>query len=123
MLTETSVSAKGNKWLSPPSAGRDCFSACALTPKDAFVMVVTLPPDSEHQTYVTVKPIIVGSLYLPFKEVFEDHVDAPTTAGNRVPVICFLITHPTKGHALFDLGIRKVSPREGERQTSSSPTD
>ena len=72
-------------------------------------MIAALPADTQRQTYVTVKPIIAGSLFLPFRDVFEDRLDAPTSTGSRVPVICFLISHPTKGYALFDLGIRKVS--------------
>lgn len=75
-------------------------------------MVAQLPKDREDQVFVSVKSIVVGSVYLPFSEIFDDCIGAPKIQGNRVPVICFLITHPTKGHALFDLGIRKVSSNE-----------
>lgn len=70
-----------------------------------------IPTDVDGQVYVSVKPIVAGTLFLPHREVFQDSVDQPGSAGMRVPVICFLISHPTKGNAIFDLGIRKVCPQ------------
>jgi hypothetical protein len=67
-----------------------------------------IPPDIENQVYVSVKPIVAGTLFLPHKEIFQDAVDLPSSEGLRTPVICSLISHPTMGDALFDLGIRKV---------------
>ena len=68
-----------------------------------------LPPDAKAQTHVTVHAILAGGLYLPDKEVFQDSVHQPPEVGAEVPFIAFMITHPTFGRALFDLGMRKVS--------------
>ena len=68
-----------------------------------------LPLDTDHQPYVTVRPIIGGSLELPYYLVYQDCIDHPRSNYRTVPSLCFLITHPTSGHILFDLGIRKVS--------------
>lgn len=67
-----------------------------------------LPADRTNQTYVTVKALCVGRVYLENRFVFEDSMDEPESAGLQLPVFSFLISHPTKGHAMFDLGIRKV---------------
>lgn len=67
-----------------------------------------LPPDAANQVYVSVKTILAGNLHLPDKEVFQDSIDQPDSVGRRIPVFCFLVTHPIHGHALFDVGVRKV---------------
>ncbi|KAI0093150.1 beta-lactamase-like protein [Irpex rosettiformis] len=66
-----------------------------------------IPADLADQVYARVKPIVAGSIFLPHKEVFQDAVGLPGTEGIRVPSFSFLISHPTKGNALFDLGLRK----------------
>ena len=71
---------------------------------------MALPQDRVDQVYVSIKAIQVGDAYLPDKLVYKDCEDADIadTFGARVPVFTFLITHPTRGKAMFDLGIRKV---------------
>lgn len=74
-------------------------------------MSSTLPPlpaDLDHQAYVVVRPIIAGSLHIPLNIVFEDSLDEPDSNSVHIPTFSFLITHPTHGHMLFDLGVRKV---------------
>lgn len=68
----------------------------------------TLPADSVNQVYVTVKPIVAGDLHIPMNIVFEDSHDEPDSNSVPIPAFSFLITHPTRGHLLFDLGVRKV---------------
>lgn len=68
-----------------------------------------LPPDTTDQTYVTVNALLAGGLWLPYKNVFQDSVDLPLDVGSELPFIAFLVTHPTYGRTLFDLGMRKVS--------------
>lgn len=69
-----------------------------------------LPQDADNQTYVTVHALLAGGLWLPYKEVFQDSIDEPPEVGSEIPFIAFLITHPTFGRLLFDLGMRKVRP-------------
>ncbi|KAF7798134.1 hypothetical protein EIP86_009349 [Pleurotus ostreatoroseus] len=66
-----------------------------------------LPADRPNQTYVTVKALCAGRLDLPNSFCFEDCKDHPDSEYLDVPSFCFLVSHPTKGHAMFDLGIRK----------------
>ncbi|EKM53993.1 uncharacterized protein PHACADRAFT_257539 [Phanerochaete carnosa HHB-10118-sp] len=47
-----------------------------------------IPPDMANQTYLTVHALLAG-------------------VGSEIPFIAFLITHPTHGRTLFDLGMRK----------------
>ena len=67
-----------------------------------------LPKDTPAQVYVTVKAITSGHIFLPHSRVFDDCVDAPMSQGSRVPDFAFAIEHPTRGLAMFDLGLRKV---------------
>jgi hypothetical protein len=67
-----------------------------------------LPPDADGQAHVTVHAILAGGLWLPYKEVFQDSLNEPTEVGSEIPFIAFLISHPTYGRTLFDLGLRKV---------------
>jgi hypothetical protein len=90
-----------------------------------------LPADDKHQTYVSVKAIVAGKLSIPLKLVLEDCHDEPDSNAIEAPVFAFLITHPERGHNLFDLGLRKVSQQpclyhclrytgwEGHRRISS----
>ena len=71
-------------------------------------MSTSLPSDSESQTYVTVHALPAGGLWLPHREVFQDCFDQTSEIGSEIPFIAFLVTHPTHGRALFDLGMRKV---------------
>ena len=41
--------------------------------------------------------------------LYRDCKDVPWDQGATVPDFSFLLTHPTKGKAMFDLGIRKVT--------------
>ncbi|KAI0694341.1 beta-lactamase-like protein [Cytidiella melzeri] len=66
-----------------------------------------LPNDSENQSFVTVKALLTCFIHLPFNLVFQDSVNYPDSTGSYVPVFNFLIAHPTRGLALFDLGVRK----------------
>ncbi|KAI0344766.1 Metallo-hydrolase/oxidoreductase [Trametopsis cervina] len=66
-----------------------------------------LPADLENQTYVTVKAIVGGKVWLPIRLALQDSRDEPDDIGAQVPVFSFLIEHPTRGKTLFDLGIRK----------------
>ena len=74
-------------------------------------MSTPLPPDAPNQVYLSVKAMCAGRFWLPDTFVFQDSQDrgAPDSEGVWVPDFAFLVTHPTKGRALFDLGIRKVS--------------
>ncbi|KAI0694342.1 beta-lactamase-like protein, partial [Cytidiella melzeri] len=67
----------------------------------------SLPRDADNQNYVTVKPIIAGKITLPMNLAFQDSHAEPASNAIEAPVFSFLITHPSRGHALFDLGIRK----------------
>ncbi|KAJ3555475.1 hypothetical protein NM688_g2558 [Phlebia brevispora] len=67
----------------------------------------TFPPDSASQAFVSVKAIVAGHIFLPYPRVFEDSDGHPLTEGARIPSFAFLITHPTHGRTLFDLGLRK----------------
>lgn len=58
---------------------------------------------------MTVHALLVGGFWLPDKFVFQDCFDGPADVGGEVPDFAFMITHPTYGRALFDLGLRKVS--------------
>lgn len=69
----------------------------------------SLPKDRENQTHVTVHALLVGGFWLPDKFVFQDCFNGPADVGGEVPDFAFMITHPTYGRALFDLGLRKVS--------------
>lgn len=73
------------------------------------VMSASLPADAENQTYVTVHALLAGGLWLPQREVFQDSIDKSAELGSELPFIAFLVTHPTYGRVLFDLGMRKVS--------------
>lgn len=68
----------------------------------------SLPADRENQTFVTVQALSVGGLSVPHMNIFQDSIQAPRTQRYDVPFIASLITHPTRGKALFDLGLRKV---------------
>ncbi|GJE97374.1 MBL fold metallo-hydrolase [Phanerochaete sordida] len=68
---------------------------------------VPLPPDADSQAYVTVHALLVGGLWLPYNEVFQDCINEPHTVGSEIPCFAFLITHPKYGRSLFDLGMRK----------------
>ena len=72
-------------------------------------MTASFPRDSEQQTYVSVKALVAGHVWLTDKRMFLDAIDAPEDQGHWLPAFSFLIAHPTKGKALFDLGVRKVS--------------
>ena len=67
-----------------------------------------LPPDKADQAYVTVHALLAGGLWLPHKDVFQDSVNEPSEVGSEIPFIAFMVTHPTHGRSLFDLGMRKV---------------
>lgn len=67
-----------------------------------------LPKDKEGQVFLSVRAIVTGHLFLPYLEVFQDSIDLPATEGCRIPSFSFLLEHPTRGKALFDLGLRKV---------------
>ncbi|KAJ3555476.1 hypothetical protein NM688_g2559 [Phlebia brevispora] len=69
--------------------------------------IPSLPSDSPDQTFVSVQAIVGGHFFLPYLEVFEDCRGHPANEGCRVPSLAFLITHPSHGRALFDLGLRK----------------
>lgn len=69
---------------------------------------VGLPKDVANQTFVSVKAIAAGELFLPYVAVFDDSAHLPPTEGCRVPSIAFLVSHPTEGYAMFDLGLKKV---------------
>lgn len=66
-----------------------------------------LPPDRANQAYVIVHALLAGGLWLPYKDVFQDSVNEPSEVGSEIPFIAFMITHPTHGRSLFDLGMRK----------------
>lgn len=72
-------------------------------------MLTPFPPDTDSQTYVTVHALLVGGLWYPHRQVFQDSVHEPSEVGSEIPLIAFLITHPTHGRTLFDLGMRKAS--------------
>ncbi|KIP01907.1 hypothetical protein PHLGIDRAFT_79929 [Phlebiopsis gigantea 11061_1 CR5-6] len=74
----------------------------------------SLPSDTEDQVYVTVHAFTVGGLWFPAREVFQDSLHEPETVGSNIPFIAFLVTHPTKGRALFDLGLRKATVKNNE---------
>ena len=90
----------------------DELGACSLWFASLFTMTSpsrALPADIENQTHVTVHALLVGGFFLPSRLVFQDCVDEPEDVGCEVPFIAFMITHPTFGRTLFDLGMRKVS--------------
>ncbi|KAF7798135.1 hypothetical protein EIP86_009350 [Pleurotus ostreatoroseus] len=66
-----------------------------------------LPADRADQVYVSVKALSPGKLHLPHAWVFQDCVSQPESAGSWVPTFSFLIEHPSRGRAMFDLGLRK----------------
>lgn len=68
-----------------------------------------LPADRDDQVYVSIKPIAAGTVTLPLNLALEDCHDEPDSNAIECPAFSFLITHPTRGNTLFDLGIRKVS--------------
>ena len=65
-------------------------------------------PLPRSRVCVSVKALNVGDMYIPDSWAFEDAKGSPDTTGSRLPDFAFLITHPTKGRAMFDLGLRKV---------------
>lgn len=67
-----------------------------------------LPADRPNQTYVTVKAIVAGHVWLRDSLTFDDAHDSLEDQGSWVPAFSFWISHPAKGQALFDLGVRKV---------------
>ncbi|KAI0093151.1 beta-lactamase-like protein [Irpex rosettiformis] len=67
----------------------------------------SLPPDTPNQQYVSVKPIVAGKIRLPLRIALYDYRDQPDDVAITAPAFAFLITHPERGHVLFDLGIRK----------------
>lgn len=71
--------------------------------------VSPLTGDSVNQPFVTVNALLTCFIHLPYNLVFQDSADYPDNTGSYVPVFNFLITHPTHGLTLFDLGVRKVS--------------
>ena len=68
-----------------------------------------LPRDGVNQAYISVKTICAGEMFLPDEWLYRDCKDVPWDQGATVPDFSFLLTHPTKGKAMFDLGIRKVT--------------
>lgn len=72
-------------------------------------MQFQLPADAENQTHVTVHALLAGTFWIPYNLVFQDCIHEPIEVGCQVPFNAFMITHPTYGRALFDLGLRKVS--------------
>ena len=52
----------------------------------------------------------VGTASLPDNWMYKDAQDAkvPDEVRTTIPCFSFLIEHPTRGKALFDLGMRKV---------------
>ena len=69
----------------------------------------SFPPDVSNQIYVTIQALVAGHVWLRESLVFLDSKEKPADVGSWVPAFSFLITHPIKGKALFDLGVRKVS--------------
>ena len=69
-----------------------------------------LPGDRPEQVYVSVKVMKVGTASLPDNWMYKDAQDAkvPDEVRTTIPCFSFLIEHPTRGKALFDLGMRKV---------------
>ena len=70
-----------------------------------------LPADVDGQAYVTVRVIVAGNLRIPLNIVFDDCHDEPDSNAVEIPAFSFLLTHPTEGYLLFDLGIRQVAYR------------
>ncbi|KAI0344771.1 Metallo-hydrolase/oxidoreductase [Trametopsis cervina] len=70
---------------------------------------MSLPRDSADQAFVGVKAMLTCFIHLPYNLVFADTMHYPDNSGSYVPVFNFLITHPTRGLALFDLGVRKYA--------------
>ena len=68
----------------------------------------SFPQDTASQTFVSVKAIAAGHLFLPFCRVFEDCGHLPPVEGALIPSFAFLITHPTYGMSMYDLGLKKV---------------
>lgn len=87
-----------------PGPNASSYSAMATSPTP-----VPLSVDTENQIYVTVHALLAGELWLPYNMVYQDSVHEPREIGCQVPDFAFMITHPTHGRALFDLGMRKVS--------------
>ncbi|KAH8885918.1 Metallo-hydrolase/oxidoreductase [Thozetella sp. PMI_491] len=58
-------------------------------------------------TSVHVYALPTGRLYLPDRWLFEDGDEDIQRARQLSPDFSFLISHPTGGHVLFDLGLRK----------------
>ena len=72
------------------------------------IMAPPLPLDRETQTYVTIQALSLGRVSLPYNWIFQDSLHAPDEERSDLPFIGALITHPTRGKALYDLGVRKV---------------
>lgn len=72
----------------------------------ASVMPNPLPTDAQNKMYVRVHTLLAGEFWAPDRVVFEDCVQ------DRVPDFTFMITYPTHGRTLFDLGLRKVNIME-----------
>lgn len=70
--------------------------------------IPNFPADKPNQTYVSVKAVVGGHVWLRDSLTFLDAADTDDSQGAWVPAFSFLITHPTKGKVLFDLGVRKV---------------
>ena len=70
---------------------------------------VALPLDVEDQVYASVYALYTGGMWMADYFIFEDCIDGPPEAGKDAPTIAFLISHPTLGYALYDLGMRKVT--------------
>lgn len=86
---------------------------CALPLSSGFrttmsTITSSLPKDSATQTFVSVKAIAAGHIFLPLCRIFEDCTNTPPAEGALVPSFAFLITHPTQGMSMFDLGLKKV---------------
>ena len=80
-----------------------------------------LPLDSDRQVYVSVKALSIGTFWLPEIALVKDG-SFPSNLEDWVflPAFAFLITHPTEGKVMFDLGIRKVSCSPGHPDLRSN---
>lgn len=73
---------------------------------------VTLPSPS---VTVGVSALPTGQLYLPDRWLFEDGDKDMYNVKQLSPDFSFLISHPSRGHLLFDLGMRKVGIRSSRQ--------